>query len=83
VISGGIIGAGAAERLSAVRWGVAGNIAAAWVLTLPAAAAAGALTYWIAGIFGSGAAGPLVISIVALGWLATILATRLRTALTA
>jgi PiT family inorganic phosphate transporter len=83
VISGGIIGAGAAERLSAVRWGVAGNIAAAWVLTLPAAGAAGALAYWVAGIFGSGAAGPLVISIVALGWLATMLATRLRTALVA
>ncbi len=36
-VSGGIIGAGAAKRLSAVRWGVAGNIAVAWVLTLPAA----------------------------------------------
>ena len=31
VISGGVIGAGAAKRLSAVRWGVAGNIAVAWV----------------------------------------------------
>ena len=37
VINGGIMGAGAAKRLSAVRWGVAGNIAVAWVLTLPAA----------------------------------------------
>ena len=36
VISGGVMGAGAATRLSAVRWGVAGNIAVAWVLTLPA-----------------------------------------------
>ena len=35
VISGGVMGAGAAKRLSAVRWGVAGNIAVAWVLTLP------------------------------------------------
>ena len=35
VISGGVMGAGAAKRLSAVRWGVAGNIAIAWVLTLP------------------------------------------------
>jgi PiT family inorganic phosphate transporter len=48
VISGGIIGAGTAERVSAVRWGVAGNIALAWALTLPAAAAMGAVTYWIA-----------------------------------
>ncbi len=36
-ISGAIMGAGAAKRLSAVRWGVAGNIVTAWVLTLPAA----------------------------------------------
>ena len=45
VISGSIMGAGAAKRLSAVRWGVAGNIAIAWVLTLPASAAVGGLTY--------------------------------------
>jgi PiT family inorganic phosphate transporter len=38
-ISGGVVGAGAAKRLSAVRWGVAGNIAIAWVLTLPVAVA--------------------------------------------
>ena len=37
-ISGGVMGAGAAKRVSAVRWGVAGNIVVAWVLTLPAAA---------------------------------------------
>ena len=41
VISGAVMGAGAAKRLSAVRWGVAGNIVVAWVLTLPAAAAIG------------------------------------------
>jgi inorganic phosphate transporter, PiT family len=46
-ISGGVMGAGAARRLSAVRWGVAGNIVAAWLLTLPAAAAIGALAYAI------------------------------------
>ena len=42
VINGGVMGAGAAKRLSAVRWGVAGNIVIAWLLTLPAAAAIGA-----------------------------------------
>jgi PiT family inorganic phosphate transporter len=47
VISGGVMGAGAAERLSAVRWGVAGNIVLAWALTLPAAAAFGAVTWWV------------------------------------
>jgi len=38
VVSGAVMGAGATKRLSAVRWGVAGNIVFAWVLTLPAAA---------------------------------------------
>jgi PiT family inorganic phosphate transporter len=61
VISGGVMGAGAARRLSAVRWGVAGNIAGAWVLTLPAAGLFGAVTYGIAQIPGGGVAGPLVI----------------------
>ena len=42
VINGGVMGAGAGKRLSAVRWGVAGNIVFAWLLTLPAAAAIGA-----------------------------------------
>ena len=45
VISGGVMGAGAGKRVSAVRWGVAGNIVVAWLLTLPAAAAIGGVTY--------------------------------------
>jgi PiT family inorganic phosphate transporter len=61
-ISGAVIGSGAAKRLSAVRWGVAGNIVLAWILTLPAAAAFGALTYGLTRLFGTGAAGPIVIS---------------------
>jgi inorganic phosphate transporter, PiT family len=44
-ITGSIVGVGATRRLSAVRWGVAGQIVWAWVLTIPAAAAVGALTY--------------------------------------
>jgi PiT family inorganic phosphate transporter len=63
VISGGVMGAGAAKRLSAVRWGVAGNIAIAWVLTLPAAALVGAGVYGITRIFGNGAAGPVLVTI--------------------
>jgi PiT family inorganic phosphate transporter len=43
VISGSVLGAGASNRLSAVRWGVAGNILLAWVLTIPCAGAVGAL----------------------------------------
>jgi PiT family inorganic phosphate transporter len=61
-ISGAVIGSGAAKRLSAVRWGVAGNIVMAWVLTLPAAAVIGAFTYLVTRLFGTGAAGPIVVS---------------------
>jgi PiT family inorganic phosphate transporter len=61
VISGGVTGAGAAKRLSAVRWGVASNIVLAWLLTLPVAGAFGALAWWLADVFGSGALGPCLI----------------------
>jgi PiT family inorganic phosphate transporter len=63
VISGAIMGAGAAKRISAVRWGVAGNIVVAWVLTLPAAAVVGGVTYGVTQLFGDGAAGPVVVSL--------------------
>jgi PiT family inorganic phosphate transporter len=76
VISGAIMGAGAAKRLSAVRWGVAGNIVAAWVLTLPASAAVGAATYGLTRVFGTGAAGPVVVSVALLGLLVWALARR-------
>ncbi len=78
VISGGVMGAGAAKKLSAVRWGVAGNIAIAWVLTLPGAGLVGAGAYWLASAFGTGVLGPLLISIVALGALMAMLAARRR-----
>jgi Phosphate/sulphate permeases len=45
-ITSSILGVGATKRLSAVRWGVAGNIAIAWVLTIPAAGLTAALAYW-------------------------------------
>jgi PiT family inorganic phosphate transporter len=44
-ITGAIIGVGATRRLSAVRWGVAGQIVWAWILTIPMSAAIGAITY--------------------------------------
>ncbi|CAM5508287.1 inorganic phosphate transporter [Mycolicibacterium aubagnense] len=50
-ITGAIIGVGAARRVSAVRWGIAGNIVIAWVVTLPATAAIAALTYLALGLF--------------------------------
>jgi inorganic phosphate transporter, PiT family len=52
VVSGAVMGAGATKRLSAVRWGVAGNILVAWVLTIPASATVAAIVWWpIQGIF--------------------------------
>jgi PiT family inorganic phosphate transporter len=52
VVSGAVMGAGATRRLTAVRWGIAGNIVVAWVLTIPAAALVAAALYWpIQGIF--------------------------------
>lgn len=52
-ITGAIMGVGATKRLSAVRWGVAGNIVMAWILTIPASALVGALCYWaVAAIVG-------------------------------
>jgi PiT family inorganic phosphate transporter len=44
-ITGCVIGAGAARRASAVRWGLARNVAVAWIITIPASAAVGALFY--------------------------------------
>ena len=46
VVSGAVMGSGATRRLSAVRWGVAGNIVVAWILTIPASAAVAALFYF-------------------------------------
>lgn len=46
-MTGCVIGAGAARRASAVRWGIAGNVAVAWVITIPAAAIVAALFYWL------------------------------------
>jgi PiT family inorganic phosphate transporter len=52
VISGSVLGSGATKRLSAVRWGVAGNIVTAWLLTIPAAGLVAAAVYWpVQGIF--------------------------------
>ena len=46
-ITGAIMGVGATTRLSAVRWGVAGRIVWAWILTIPAAAIMSALAWWL------------------------------------
>jgi PiT family inorganic phosphate transporter len=47
-ITGAIMGIGSLKRLSAVRWGVAGRIVWAWILTIPCSAAISALAYYLA-----------------------------------
>ncbi|MDT7550447.1 MAG: inorganic phosphate transporter, PiT family, partial [Actinomycetota bacterium] len=51
IITSSVMGVGATRRLSAVKWGVAGNIAVAWVLTIPAAALVAAVFYRVAHLF--------------------------------
>jgi PiT family inorganic phosphate transporter len=52
-ITGAIVGVGATRRLSAVRWGVAGQIVWAWILTIPMAFAIGAAAYRLVAFFGA------------------------------
>ncbi|MFC4912879.1 inorganic phosphate transporter [Actinomadura gamaensis] len=52
-ITASIMGVGATKRLSAVRWGIAGNIVVAWVLTMPAAAIVAAVVYYLVHFFGA------------------------------
>ncbi len=77
VISGGVMGAGAGKRVSAVRWGVAGNMVVAWILTLPAAALIGGLAYLVTDLF-PGAVGPILLAALGLILVAIAVARRLR-----
>jgi PiT family inorganic phosphate transporter len=72
------MGAGAGKRLSAVRWGVAGNIVVAWLLTLPAAAGIGSLVYGITRIFGTGSVGPAVVTAIGLALVSVAFVRRIR-----
>ena len=51
VVSSSILGAGSAERVNMVRWGVAGNIIMAWVFTIPITILLSGGTYWLLSIF--------------------------------
>ncbi|MGB7588945.1 MAG: inorganic phosphate transporter [Solirubrobacterales bacterium] len=76
VINGGVMGAGAGKRVSAVRWGVAGNIIVAWLLTLPAAALIGGAAYGLTWIIGSGALGPVLVVLLVISVIAAAFARR-------
>ena len=81
VCTGSIFGAGAGRRLASVRWGVAGQMAIAWVVTLPAAAVVGgvaALTVRDGGTFGT-----VVVAVVGIGVAAGIYAASRRRPITA
>jgi len=80
VATGSIFGAGAGRRLASVQWGVAGQMALAWLLTLPAAAIVGALAAWASS---SGTFGTVVVAIVAIALIAGIYAASRRQPVTA
>lgn len=50
-ISGAIMGVGATKRASAVRWGLAGNIVIAWIITIPVSGLVGAASYYVISLF--------------------------------
>jgi len=63
VVSGAVTGSGVGRPGAQVDWGMAGRIVTGWVLTLPAAAATAGLVYAVIELFGTGAAGPVVVSV--------------------
>ena len=63
-ITGCVIGAGAARRASAVRWGIAKNVMIAWLITIPASATVAALFYWL--VSGYAVRASLAIAVIAL-----------------
>jgi PiT family inorganic phosphate transporter len=64
VVSGGVMGAGLGKKLASVHWGVAGQMATAWIFTIPAAGAMGALAWELSSLFGKGSnAGSFVVAI--------------------
>jgi len=69
-VTGCVIGAGAARRASAVRWGIAGDVAIAWVITIPASAIVAAIFYWLISAEFI-LAGIVVAAIALLGWLSS------------
>jgi inorganic phosphate transporter, PiT family len=62
VCSGAVVGSGMGRRLAEVRWGMAGRMVVAWLVTLPAAALVGGLVTWIAGLVG-GATSEIVVGL--------------------
>jgi PiT family inorganic phosphate transporter len=66
VVSGGVMGAGIGKKLASVHWGVAGQMASAWVITIPAAGLIGAGAWEITNLIG-GAGSAVVVALIAAG----------------
>jgi PiT family inorganic phosphate transporter len=80
VATGSIFGAGAGRRIAGVQWGVAGQMAVAWIVTLPAAAIVGAVAAFAAS---QGIIGTIIVALVAIGIAVGIYAASRRTPVTA
>jgi PiT family inorganic phosphate transporter len=83
VVSGGIFGAGLGRRLAEVRWGLAGQMVIAWLLTVPAAALVAAGAFELNDVLGETSAGPIVVSILAVAAGGTLFALAQRNRVTA
>jgi PiT family inorganic phosphate transporter len=65
VVSGAVVGSGIGQRLASVQWGTAGQMAGAWLLTIPGAAIIAAAAFEAADLFGQGNTGPLIVGLIA------------------
>jgi PiT family inorganic phosphate transporter len=79
VVSGAVVGSGVGKRLASVRWGTAGQMASAWLLTIPGAAIIGAAAFEGADLFGQGNAGPVIVGLIAAGLAAVLYVVTQRT----
>jgi PiT family inorganic phosphate transporter len=80
VATGSIVGAGAGRGAASVHWGLAGQVAVAWLLTVPAAAAFGAVAAWVAA---TGPVGTIIVAVVLVGFAGGIYAVSRRRPVTA
>jgi PiT family inorganic phosphate transporter len=65
VVSGAVIGSGIGKRLASVRWGTAGQMVGAWILTIPGAAVIGAAAWEGATVFDNGNVGIVIVAVLA------------------
>ena len=79
VVSGAVVGSGIGKRLAAVQWGTAGQMAGAWLLTIPGAAIIAAAAFEGADLFGQGNAGPVIVGLIAAGLAAALYVVTQRT----